>query len=431
MNRETTSFLPACIAAALLGACSTSQPVAPPPLTPAPSAGTARPTATVDPISRGEARRAFESQPAAVAAARPVESSARPSALPMFDVTLPANDPMEVAQQTVTGTVPLPPPVVVTDPSAVPAPAPVPTPAPAVPVVVASAESEDGLGDSGPVARRLARRPAPVDVPPPPADEHRTMPAEPPVAPAMPPEPSIPGRVAPPTAAPIRVPLPGAEPTPSSQPTPAPATEPAPASEPAPVPVPVPAPTPEPAPAPEPTPAPEPAPIPEPAPAPEPAPTPEPAPEPAPAPPQDPAPKVEPAKVPALANLSMASKVRGFGDIEPLGDGDLFPGDRFVAYIELIDWPFVAGIGDRVRAHARYTLTIVDAGGTGIWKEGPIDAMQSSASPTSDLFVTRMVRLPKTIPAGDYRLRFDAVDMATGARTTMAIPFRVTPPAKR
>jgi hypothetical protein len=425
MNRETTSFLPACIAAALLGACSTSQPVAPPPLTPAPSAGTSRPTATVDPISRGEARRAFESQPAAVAAARPVESSARPSAMPMFDVTLPANDPMEVAQQTVTGTVPLPPPVVVTDPSAVPAPAPVPTPAPAVPVVVASAESEDGLGDSGPVARRLARRPAPVDVPPPPADEHRTMPAEPPVAPAMPPEPSIPGRVAPPTAAPIRVPLPGAEPTPSSQPTPAPATEPAPASEPAPVPVPVPAPTPEPAPAPEPTPAPEPAPIPEPAPA------PEPAPEPAPAPPQDPAPKVEPAKVPALANLSMASKVRGFGDIEPLGDGDLFPGDRFVAYIELIDWPFVAGIGDRVRAHARYTLTIVDAGGTGIWKEGPIDAMQSSASPTSDLFVTRMVRLPKTIPAGDYRLRFDAVDMATGARTTMAIPFRVTPPAKR
>jgi hypothetical protein len=419
MNRETTSFLPACIAAALLGACSTSQPVAPPPLTPAPSAGTSRPTATVDPISRGEARRAFESQPAAVAAARPVESSARPSAMPMFDVTLPANDPMEVAQQTVTGTVPLPPPVVVTDPSAVPAPAPVPTPAPAVPVVVASAESEDGLGDSGPVARRLARRPAPVDVPPPPADEHRTMPAEPPVAPAMPPEPSIPGRVAPPTAAPIRVPLPGAEPTPSSQPTPAPATEPAPASEPAPVPVPGPAPTPEPAPAPEP------------APIPEPAPAPEPAPEPAPAPPQDPAPKVEPAKVPALANLSMASKVRGFGDIEPLGDGDLFPGDRFVAYIELIDWPFVAGIGDRVRAHARYTLTIVDAGGTGIWKEGPIDAMQSSASPTSDLFVTRMVRLPKTIPAGDYRLRFDAVDMATGARTTMAIPFRVTPPAKR
>lgn len=136
-------------------------------------------------------------------------------------------------------------------------------------------------------------------------------------------------------------------------------------------------------------------------------------------------------KVPSLANLSMASKVRGFGDVEPLGDGDLRAGDRFLAYIELVDWPFVAGIGDRVRAHARYTLTIVDSGGTGIWKEGPVDAMQSSASPTSELFVTRMVRLPKTIPAGDYNLRFDAVDMATGARTTMALPFRVWPPAKR
>jgi hypothetical protein len=272
-----------------------------------------------------------------------------------------------------------------------------------VPAVVASAESEDGLGDSGPVARRLARRPAPVDVPAPPADEHRTMPAEPPVAPAMPPEPSIPGRVAPPTAAPIPVQVPPTAANPGAGSSTQPAAQPVPTPEPAPEPVPMP----------------------------EPVPAPPPAPEPAPAPAPVPAPEAEPAKVPALANLSMASKVRGFGDIEPLGDGDLFPGDRFVAYIELIDWPFVAGIGDRVRAHARYTLTIVDAGGTGIWKEGPIDAMQSSASPTSDLFVTRMVRLPKTIPAGDYRLRFDAVDMATGARTTMAIPFRVTPPAKR
>ena len=160
-------------------------------------------------------------------------------------------------------------------------------------------------------------------------------------------------------------------------------------------------------------------------------PTPAPAPEPIPAPAPAPAPAAEPVKVPSLANLSMASKVRGFGDVEPLGDGDLRAGDRFLAYIELVDWPFVAGIGDRVRAHARYTLTIVDSGGTGIWKEGPVDAMQSSASPTSELFVTRMVRLPKTIPAGDYNLRFDAVDMATGARTTMALPFRVWPPAKR
>ena len=99
MNRETTSFLPACIAAAVLGACSTSQPVAPPPLTPTPSAAAARPTATVDPISRGDARRAFESQPVAVAAARPIEPSARPSAMPMIDMTLPDEDPMEVAQQ--------------------------------------------------------------------------------------------------------------------------------------------------------------------------------------------------------------------------------------------------------------------------------------------------------------------------------------------
>jgi hypothetical protein len=126
----------------------------------------------------------------------------------------------------------------------------------------------------------------------------------------------------------------------------------------------------------------------------------------------------------------MASKVRAFGQIDPLGDGDIVPGGRFLAYVELVDWPFVPGIGDRVRAHARFTISVVDSGGTTALREGPIDATQSSAAPMAELFVTRMVRLPAAIKPGTYRLIFDATDMATGIQSTVSLPFQVKAAAK-
>ena len=247
-----------------------------------------------------------------------------------------------------------------------------------------------------------------------------------------------------PGAAPAPVPEPTPAPTPVPEPTPVPTPEPAPAPEPPPEPTPEPTPTPQPSAPAEPiTPPPAEPPVPAPAePAAEPAAaaTPEPAPVvvPTPAvvptpvvvPPAPPAPQ-RPATPPALGKLSMASKVRGFGDIEPIDAGSLRAGDRFLAYVELMHWPFVAGIGDRMTAHARYMLRIEDAKGTVIWKEGPFDAIHSSPVPTDELFITRMVKLPRTIPAGSYNLVVAATDMATGAETDVRLPFVVRPPAKR
>jgi hypothetical protein len=257
---------------------------------------------TVDPIARGDSRRSFDGQAPVRAAASEPAASSRPSALPMFDATLPANDPMAVAAEPEPGSVPLPPPVEVP-----PAPAPAPEPASA----------------------------------------------------------------------------------------------------------PAPAPAPEPAPGPAPTPVPEPAPAPPQA-EPAPAPTPEQLRE---APPQ-----------PSLANLRMASKVRAFGDIEPLGDGAIAPGSRFIAYVELQHWPFQPGIGDRVKAHARYWIVVLDAQGNDVLRDGPSDATQSSSQPVTDLFITRMVRLPGNIAPGDYELRFEATDMATGVQAAASVPFRVEAP---
>ena len=125
----------------------------------------------------------------------------------------------------------------------------------------------------------------------------------------------------------------------------------------------------------------------------------------------------------------MASKVRAFGDLEPLGDGPIAPGSRFIAYVELRHWPFVPGIGDRVRAHARCTVSIVDADGNALWRDGPFDVSQSSAQPVADLFVTRMVRVPGNVGPGEYRLAFAVTDLATGIERSVELPLAVEAPA--
>ena len=127
----------------------------------------------------------------------------------------------------------------------------------------------------------------------------------------------------------------------------------------------------------------------------------------------------------------MASKVRAFGDIEPLDAGSLHPGDRFLVYVELLNWPFVPGDGGRVAAHAQYSLRIENLAGTVIWSEGPLDATHTAAAPTDELFITRMVRLPDSILGGQYRLAIEATDMATGVTAKVKTPFTVKPSNKR
>lgn len=128
-----------------------------------------------------------------------------------------------------------------------------------------------------------------------------------------------------------------------------------------------------------------------------------------------------------LANPVMASKVRAFGDIEPLDAGSLHPGDRFLVYVELLNWPFVPGIGGRVVANAQYSLHIENMAGTVVWSEGPVEATHTAAAPTDELFITRMVRLPDSLLAGQYRLAIEATDMATGMMAKVKTPFTVKP----
>ncbi len=439
--------LTTCVA---LAACSSGQPTAPPPITPV-RAQPAVIRETIDPLPQADTRRRVDSQ----VAVRTSSPSVRPSALPMFEMTLAPAEPTQIAALPVPQSAeampvdtmraidtapppllpePVPAPVAESVPAVAAVPVPVAEPVPAVAAV--------------PVAV-VAPVVVPVEVPPAPVvEESRIAEAAPASAAELPPEPTMPNRVAVKAANPVAPVLmtgtaivPAADragvrerpaPTPAREPEPAP--EPTPAPEPVVEPAPTPEPTPEPAPVAEPAPAPTPEPTPAPTPEAEPAPAPTPEPTPAPAPPPEPAPAPAPVAAPApapapikLTNPVMASKVRAFGDIEPLDAGSLHPGDRFLVYVELVNWPFVPGIGGRVAAHAQYSLRIENLAGMVIWSEGPLDATHTAAAPTDELFITRMVRLPDSLLGGQYRLAIEATDVATGMTAKVKTPFTVKP----
>ncbi len=397
---------------AAVTACSSGQRTAPPPITPV----RASPVVihdTVDPLPQADVRRQIDSH----VAAHTTSSSVRPSAMPMFEMTLPPASPAQVAAvpevnsaeamptDTMRAIDTAPPPllpepaaaVATTEPAATVAATAVTT-EPAVVVAPAIVPAEVAPVAEIPESRITEAMPAaPVELPPEPTMPKRVSYKGPaPVAPAM-----LTGTVIIPVTDRAGV---------RERPAPTPARGP----DPEPAPVPAPEPTPAPAPVAEPAPAPAPEPTPAPAPVAEPAPTPVPT----------------PASVPALlklANPVIASKVRAFGDIEPLDAGSLHAGDRFLVYVELVNWPFVPGIGGRVAAHAQYSLRIENLAGSSIWSEGPLDATHSAAAPTDELFITRMVRLPKPMPAGQYRLAIEATDVATGVTAKVKTPFTVKP----
>jgi hypothetical protein len=149
----------------------------------------------------------------------------------------------------------------------------------------------------------------------------------------------------------------------------------------------------------------------------EPAPTPESAPAPAPAP--------QASSAIALRKLTLASRVRGFGEITPIVPVEIAPAARFIAYFELAGWTTQAQPDGRYVTEVDYTVQVLDAAGLPIWSDQPQRARDVSRTQRADLFVTRLVRLPDAFAPGKYALRVSALDGATGERTVATTPFEV------
>ena len=148
--------------------------------------------------------------------------------------------------------------------------------------------------------------------------------------------------------------------------------------------------------------------------------TPAPAPEPAPAPPVE------------LRHMTIASKVRAFGDVVAIAPASKSAGSSFIAYVELANWPTRPAAGGKVTALVRYDVRILDADGLPAASFGPFTASHTAPPPVVDNFVARVVKVPATLPPGRYAVEIDATDPETGARarTTAALEVTAAPPTR-
>lgn len=137
-----------------------------------------------------------------------------------------------------------------------------------------------------------------------------------------------------------------------------------------------------------------------------------------------PAPAPAPAPVVHILRPAIATKVRGFGSLDAVSGG-VHAGDRVVAYFELGGWTAPAGADGKRLLRVEYSLRLRDAQGDAVWAEGPVVASDASRSEPRDVFITRLVRVPATLPAGAYVLEIQASDPATGASDTQEVRLQV------
>ncbi len=139
-------------------------------------------------------------------------------------------------------------------------------------------------------------------------------------------------------------------------------------------------------------------------------------------------PPVEPAQASAtfgIRKLTLASRVRGFGELTPIVPVEIAPAARFIAYFELAGWKTQEQPDGRYVTEVDYTVQVLDSAGLPIWSDQPQRARDVSRTLRTDLFVTRLVRLPDGIAPGKYALRVSALDGATAERTVATTPFEV------
>ncbi len=336
-----------------------------------------KPARTVDAIPKDPARKAFDSLPATRAAGKTFTASTRPTALPSMQASQPA---------------PVPAPVAVA--------APVP-PVDDGTVTTVVVEGEPKAAETLPAPSIPGRR-ANEGVGTPGADENDVLRGELKVVPPQP--------VTPPVA-----PAPKPAPTPAPEPAPAPApVSPAPPVQPIVPPQPIEPPAPEPIVPPVEPPA-------------EPAPTPT-TPPAAPAAPAAPAPPAVPA-APTVATIhrpALATRVSAFAEVTALDPAVVAAGGRVIVYFELAGWQSPAREDGQFVTEATYAIQVLDETGHPVWSDVPQRAKDVSRTVRTDLYVTRLIALPATLPPGKYAMRIVANDTANGAQPVAMLPFEIT-----
>jgi len=142
----------------------------------------------------------------------------------------------------------------------------------------------------------------------------------------------------------------------------------------------------------------------------------------------EPSPPAEEDEGPFRVNeLKACRRVIGFGNVEPWDGSSIRPGRPLILYCDL------GGLrhepeGDGFRSRLESTIELVpESGGEPVWTQALGTAEDVCARRRRDFFVSYQIALPKTLPAGEYRLRLTLKDVFAGRTASESIPLTVRP----
>ena len=127
-----------------------------------------------------------------------------------------------------------------------------------------------------------------------------------------------------------------------------------------------------------------------------------------------------------VSDLRLCSKVSGFGSFELLPAAALKAGQPVLIYCELTglryqarDTIFVSRLSSRVEL-------ISARDGARVWEQSLGEAEDQCRSRRRDNYVNYRITLPKTLLAGDYRLRLTQTDLVANRSASAELPLTVT-----
>lgn len=125
--------------------------------------------------------------------------------------------------------------------------------------------------------------------------------------------------------------------------------------------------------------------------------------------------------------VHLCRRVRGFGDFDTFEEQPFLAGRviRLVLYVEVDQYHVVESDGMHEVRLSQEVIVYTDPGGTPIWKQPPVQIVDTSRNRRRDFFVTQLIHLPQTLSVGKYLLKVAVSDGNGGTLDETGVPFDV------
>jgi hypothetical protein len=134
-----------------------------------------------------------------------------------------------------------------------------------------------------------------------------------------------------------------------------------------------------------------------------------------------------------IPKVDLCTKVTGFGDYAPVSRRSFLAGapNRVIVYSELDGFKSHLENGKwTTRLATRVSIVPANGGNTSnfvAWSRTPewTEVIDTSDSPRSDFFLGEIIPIASNLKVGNYNLRVEVKDLATGAVTSQVLPIEV------